>query len=257
MQVALAQISATADVAANLELVRSYTAAAAECGARLVVLPEAAMACFGTRLAAVAEPTDGPFATAVAAAADAAGVTVIAGMFEPADDGRIHNTLIARGSGVHADYRKIHLFDAFDHRESEAVAPGDDLVTITVDDLTIGLATCYDVRFAGMFQRLGDLGVHAVALPASWGAGEGKTDQWRTLVRARALDTTAYLLAADQALVADARAPRGVGHSMVVSPLGGVLAELEDEPGLLLAEIDGAQAEEARRSVPVLRSRIW
>lgn len=88
-------------------------------------------------------------------------------MFTPADDGRVRNTLLVTGPGVEEQYDKIHLFDAFGFAESDTVAPGDRPVTVTVDGVTVGLATCYDLRFAGLFQTLGDAGAQLVVVPAS------------------------------------------------------------------------------------------
>jgi deaminated glutathione amidase len=113
------------------------------------------------------------------------GVVVIAGLFEPAPGGRVHNTLLATGPGIDASYRKIHLYDAFGSRESDLVAPGKELVTITVQIVTIGLATCYDLRFADQFTALGRAGAELIVVPASWGAGPGKEEQWDLLTRAR------------------------------------------------------------------------
>jgi deaminated glutathione amidase len=199
VRVALCQIAATSDPAANLDLVADGIATAAEEGARLVVFPEAAMARFGTRLAEVAEPVDGPWASRVRDLARDAGVVAVVGMFTPAADGRVHNTLLATGPGVAAHYDKVHLFDAFGARESDTVAAGHRLVGVTVDRCRVGLATCYDVRFPGHFTALARAGAEVVAMPASWGDGPGKVEQWELLVRARALDATAVVLACDQA----------------------------------------------------------
>src|SRR5882762_10793335 len=146
VRIALAQIVSTPEPQHNLELVEEQVRAAAEAGARLVVFPEATMCCFGVPLGPVAEPLDGPWASRVRELADDAGLTVVAGMFTPSADGRVHNTLLATGGGVEASYDKIHLFDAFGFAESDTVAPGSQPVTIEVDGLTVGLATCYDLR---------------------------------------------------------------------------------------------------------------
>ena len=122
MQIALAQIASTEEPERNLELLAERVRAAAAAGARLVVFPEATMCCFGVKLGPVAEPLDGPWATRVREVAAAAGVTVVVGMFTPAPDGRVHNTLLATGGGVEAGYDKIHLFDAFGFAESDTVA---------------------------------------------------------------------------------------------------------------------------------------
>ncbi|WP_007026080.1 carbon-nitrogen hydrolase family protein, partial [Saccharomonospora iraqiensis] len=225
LRVGLCQLTSSADPAENLPLIREWGTAAAGAGARVVVFPEAMMARFGTRLGPLAEPVDGPWATAVAGIAREAGVLVIAGMFTPAGDGaRVRNTLLVTGPGEHRGYDKIHLYDAFGFRESDTVAPGSDPVTVTVDGMTLGLATCYDVRFPELFRALADKGAEAVVLPASWGAGEGKLAQWELLVRARALDSGTWVLACGQAdpaasgITPHPKAPTGIGHSIVADP---------------------------------------
>lgn len=260
MRIALAQIASTPDPAANLDLVAGAVRDAAARGARLVVLPEGTMRCFGHPLAEIAEPLDGPWATAVRAFAADAGLTVVAGMFTPGAEGRVRNTLLATGGGVEAAYDKIHLYDAFGFAESRTVEPGSEPVTITVDGVVVGLTTCYDVRFPALFQALGARGAELVVLPASWGAGPGKRAQWDLLVRARALDTTAFVAACDQAdpltVGRDPRgAPCGIGASLVAGPLGAVVDQLDAGPGLLVAELDLAEVAAARYAVPVLANR--
>jgi predicted amidohydrolase len=260
VRIALAQIVSTPDPQQNLALVEDGVRQAADAGAALVVFPEATMCCFGVPLGPVAEPLDGPWAQRVRAIAADAGLTVVAGMFTPADDGRVHNTLLATGGGVEAGYDKIHLFDAYGFAESRTVAPGTKPVSIAVDGVTVGLATCYDLRFPGLFQRLAGSGAAVVAVPASWGAGPGKREQWDLLVRARALDSTAFVAACDQADPVTAgrergKAPTGIGASAVVGPLGTVQEQLGAEPGLLVADLDLDQVEQARASVPVLANR--
>lgn len=269
MRIALAQITTSRDVAANLELIRDQVARAATAGARLVVLPEASMRAFGTSLGDAAEPLDGPFASAVQALADEHGVTVVLGMFTPGDDGRVRNTLLVAGADTGADegsnagpvgYDKIHLYDAFGFRESDTVTAGDEPVQITVDGTRIGLATCYDVRFPALFLRHARAGATVSVVAASWGPGPGKLEQWRLLCRARAIDATSIVLACGQSDPAAAGvdavpgAPTGVGHSMVLSPFGEVLAEAGGGPELLLADLDLDSVTEARKTVPVLEN---
>ncbi|HTK62278.1 MAG TPA: carbon-nitrogen hydrolase family protein [Pseudonocardia sp.] len=258
LTVAAAQLTSGADPAANLELVTDAIATAAARGARLLVTPEATMACFGTDLREVAEPLDGPWANAVRAAASEHGITAVVGMFEPAEDGRVHNTLLVAQPSRPLDeeparYRKMHLFDAFGSRESAVVAPGAELVSIEVEGVSVGLATCYDVRFADQFTALGRAGAELIVLPASWGDGPGKAEQWDLLTRARAADAQAWLLASDQAWTAPrGRAPLGLGRSVLADPTGGVRARLGSEPGLLVAEIDTELVREVRERVPIL-----
>ncbi len=133
MLIALAQIQSGTEPAANLGLVEDYTRRAADAGAGLVLFPEATMCRFGVPLAPIAEPLDGSWASAVREIAERAGIVVVAGMFVPADDGRVTNTLIATGPGVDTHYDKIHLYDAFGFTESDTVAPGHEPVVISVD----------------------------------------------------------------------------------------------------------------------------
>lgn len=260
MRIALAQILAGDDPAVNLEVLARHVARAAEQGASLVVFPEATMCRFGVPLGPVAEPLDGPWATRVRELAAEHDVVVAAGMFTPADGGRVTNTLLVTGRGVDTSYDKIHLYDAFGFAESDTVAPGAEAVTVTVDGVTIGLTVCYDVRFPELFRALADRGASVVLVPASWGAGPGKVDQWRLLAQARALDATVFVAAADQAdpaaLGEDAgTAPRGVGHSLVASPWGVVVDELDAGPGLLVVDVDPGEVESVRARLPVLANR--
>lgn len=266
MRIALAQISSTPDPAVNLAELERRTADAAAAGARLVVFPEATMCCFGVPLGSVAEPLDGPFATRVREIAAGAGVTVVAGMFTPSGDGRVRNTLLATGPGVDTHYDKIHMYDAFGFAESDTVAPGADPVTVGISEagsqgpVTVGLTTCYDVRFPGLYQRLADADASVLLVPASWGAGEGKREQWELLVRARALDTGSFVLGCDQADPTTVgrergKAPTGIGYSLVAGPRGEVVEALGAEPGLLVADIDPAVAGRVREQIPVLRNR--
>ena len=259
MRVALAQVLTTDDPRANLAVVADAVARGASAGAGLVVLPEATMCCFGVPLRPVAEPLDGPWATRVREIARAAGVVVVVGMFRPEGD-RVRNTLLATGPGLDASYDKIHLFDAFGFKESATVAPGADLVTVEVDGVRVGLTTCYDIRFPTLFQRLADDGAEVIVVAASWGAGPGKRQQWELLARARALDSTSYVLACGQAdPVSVGRpvgtAPTGIGHSLAVSPLGAVIASLDAAPGLLVVDVDPAEVTAARLALPVLANR--
>ncbi|HEX7308998.1 carbon-nitrogen hydrolase family protein [Lentzea sp.] len=256
MRIALCQISSTADPSENLATVRARVASAADEGARVVQFPEATQCRFGVPLTPVAEPLDGPWATAVREIADEHGVVVVAGMFTPGEGDRVANTTLVTGAGLHLGYDKIHLFDAFGFRESDTVTPGGKPVTFDVDGTTIGLATCYDVRFPELFRTLADT-APVILLGASWGAGPGKADQWDLLVRARALDATSWVLACGQA-DPDAdhgSAPTGIGRSAVVDPLGTVRDRLEGAPGTLVSDVDLDLVREAREKLPVLANR--
>ncbi|OLT37546.1 hydrolase [Rhodococcus sp. CUA-806] len=257
LRISLAQVTSGTEPSDNLKIIDSHAHAAKEAGSSLVVFPEAMMRCFGGPIRGVAEPIDGPWADAVREIAQRIGITVVAGMFTPADEGRVSNTLLVTGPGTDAHYDKIHLFDAFGFAESDTVAPGSEPLTVDIGGVTIGFATCYDIRFPALFQKLGDLGAELIVVPASWGSGPGKVEQWSLLARARALDCTAFVAACDQAEPADAEgaAPRGVGHSIVSSPVGEILGELDATPGLLTVDIDTGLVESVRKTLPVLGNR--
>ena len=238
---------------------------AAEAGASLVLFPEATMCRFGVPLAPVAEPLDGRWADGVRAIAEQSGVTVVAGMFRPADadaDHRVTNTLLAAGRGVDTHYDKIHLYDAFGFSESKTVAPGREPVVITVDGdagpVTVGLTLCYDIRFPELYVALADLGAEVITAHASWGAGPGKLDQWNLLARARAIDTSSVVAAVGQAYPGDeiaAAGPTGVGGSLVASALGEVLVSAGPDPQLLIHDVDLEAARKARTTVAVMSNR--
>ena len=263
LRLAGAQWTATGDPGDNLQRVEELTARAAERGARLVVHPEAAMASFAGRLDTVAEPLDGRFADGVRAVAERHGVTVVVGMFTPADEvttedgrarSRVHNTLLVTGPGTaETTYRKIHLYDAFGARESDTVAPGDLVRTLDVEGWRVGLATCYDVRFPDQFTELGRRACELVVLPASWGDGPGKASQWDLLTRARAHDAQAWLLAVGQAWTKDSvKGPYGIGRSVLADPTGEVRARLGGAEDLLVVDVDRSTVARTRETIPIL-----
>jgi predicted amidohydrolase len=258
MRIALAQIQSGTDPVANLAIVEDYTRRAADAGARLVLFPEATMCRFGVSLGPVAEPLDGPWGSGVRAIAERYDVVVVAGMFCPSDDGRVTNTLVATGRNVEAHYHKIHLYDAFGFTESRTVAPGFEPVIITVDDVAVGLTTCYDIRFPELYVELAQRGAQLITVHASWGSGAGKLEQWTLLARARALDSTSVVAAVGQAYPGDevaAVGPTGVGGSLVCSPTADVVDVTGADPRLLVVDVDLDPVEKARDSIAVLRNR--
>ena len=273
MRVALAQICSGPEVAANLALVRKRAAEAADKGARLVLFPEATMRAFGHNLTSVAEPLDGPFATAIAELAAELDITIALGMFTPsrASGDRVRTTLLVAtppgpnatdasgpGQGRLRAYDKIHLYDAFGFAESDTVEAGDDEVRVEVDGVLVGLTICYDIRFPQLFINHARAGARLILVPASWGAGPGKREQWELLARARALDSTSWILACGQAdpqasgVDAKPGAPTGIGYSMGASPTGTGVAAAGAGPELVLADLVPGATERARAAIPVL-----
>ncbi|MFC5493651.1 carbon-nitrogen hydrolase family protein [Nocardioides caricicola] len=249
LHVALVQHASGLESEANRRLLDQLTPA----GADLVVFPEAFARDFGeagSDVSPYAEAVDGAFATELGRVAGERGTTVVAGMFEPsADPERPFNTLVVRG-GAEATYRKIHLYDSFGYRESDRLAAGPtDPVLVDVGGFTVGLMTCYDLRFPELARALVDRGAEVLVVPAAWVAGPRKVDHWRTLVRARAIENTVFVLAAGQP------GPRYSGHSLVVDPLGDVLAEADDDATVITATLDRETLDTARRTNPSLANR--
>jgi predicted amidohydrolase len=247
MQVVLVQEASSLEPADN----RARLAEVVPAGADLVVLPEAFARDFGdpgSDLAPHAEPLDGPFATEVARVAEERGTTVVAGMFEQTGD-RPFNTVVVRGA-ARADYRKIHLYDSFGYRESDVLAAGAlEPLTVEVAGTTVGVMTCYDLRFPELARALVERGAEVLVVPSAWVAGPRKVDHWTTLLRARAIENTVFVVGVGQP------GPRYTGHSMVVGPMGDVLVEGGEGPEVLRAALDPGAVAEARRTNPSLANR--
>ncbi|WP_396445799.1 carbon-nitrogen hydrolase family protein [Actinomadura sp.] len=264
VQVAVAQFAPGVDKDENLAVIGELAGEAAGRGAQVVVFPEFAMFTapkMDGRFVDSAEPLDGPFVGGLGDLARRHGVHLVAGMNERLDDPgrppapahRISNTLVAVSPAgkVVAEYRKLHLYDAFGYRESDIVRPGEigDPETFAVGGVTFGLQTCYDVRFPEVTRRIVDAGADVLALPADWVPGPLKEDHWRTLVRARAIENTIYVAAAGQC------APAGAGNSMIVDPMGVVAAGLGEGPGVAYGEVSPERIAAVREKNPALRLR--
>jgi len=260
MRVALGQLPISSTPRVNLGRVREAVASAAAQGAQLAVFPEGTQARFSADLSAVAEPLDGEFCRGLSEAARSTGVAIVAGLFEPAPDGRVYNTTVGFAGDGHlaAVYRKIHLFDALGHRESDSVAPGQDLVIAKLGGLRVGFMTCYDVRFPELARALAAGGADLLVLPAAWAAGQFKEEHWVTLVRARAIENTIWVAAAGQ--VPDpaepaTKAPTGIGRSMLVDPMGVVRLDLGPAAGLGIGNVDTGLTVSVRDQLPCLANR--
>jgi predicted amidohydrolase len=255
--IAVAQFAPGDDKASNLEAIRDLATAAASRGAALVVFPEYS-AFFtpelGAASVAAAEPLHGPFVAGLAAIAKVLGVQLVAGMLERTDDpSRFSNTLVAvdQHGAVVAKYRKLHLYDAFGQKESDWVVAGtiEEPETFRLGELTVGLQTCYDIRFPEMTRRLVDAGADLVLLPSEWVRGPQKEHHWRTLITARALENTIYLAAAGQA------PPIGAGNSMIVDPMGIEIATVGEQTDVAIAWISAERIAAVRTQNPALQLR--
>lgn len=260
MRIALCQLPVSSAPDVNLRRVREALHEAAAGRADFAVFPEAMLARFGSDLRAAAEPLDGPFCAGLAAAAKETGVALVAGVFEPAPDGRVYNTaVVIDGDGAPvASYRKLHLFDAFAQRESDLVAPGSAVVVAPVAGVPVGVQICYDIRFPELTRALAVGGASLVTVSAAWQAGLFKEEHWVTLLRARAIENTVWIAAAGQVPDPDekpARAPTGVGRSMLIDPLGVVRADLGPAPGVTVVDADMSLVDTVRQTLPSLANR--
>ena len=254
--VAVAQFAPGNDVPANLAVIRSYSENAAGRGATLVVFPEYSSFFepqLGAASLAAAEAVDGSFVSSLKEIASTLGIHLVAGMLETMDATHVSNTLVAVSPAgvVVATYRKLHLYDAFGQRESDIVRAGDIAPpqTFPWEGFTVGMQTCYDIRFPEVSRQLVDVGADLLLVPAEWVRGPLKEHHWRTLVTARALENTVYVAAADHA------PPIGAGNSMVIDPMGVELVTIGDEAGIAVAEVTQERVAAVRRVNPALALR--
>ncbi len=259
LRAAALQMSSSTDVGANVESALALVRRALEAGATYVQTPEY-FNYLGSPagLAAVAELVPGATTELFGALAREAGATIHLGsMAERASSGKFHNTSVVIGPDgrVRATYRKIHLFDvavsgAVTSRESDAVVAGEEMVLASVDGATVGLSVCFDVRFGDLYRRLAHAGAQVLAVPAAFAAATGRA-HWHVLVRARAIENHAFVVAAAQAGTGGPF--ETYGHSLIVNPWGEVLAEGPGEgEALLVADLDLAEVTRRREEIAVL-----
>ena len=271
-RVALAQLSATTDVAANLTTAEALVRQGADGGASLVLLPEA-YSYIGPDAGKreILEPLDGsgpsPILDRFAALAAELGTEILLGGHHergPDTDnpeGRSYNTCVHLGNDgrIRTLYRKIHLFDVSledgtQLNESARTLAGNEVVTSAAPFGTLGLTICYDLRFPYLFQSLADRGAIAISVPSAFTASTGAA-HWHALLRARAIETQCYVLAPAQHGQHNPRR-RSYGHSLVIDPWGEVVAELDDGDGVLLADLDPDRVTSVRRQLPSLTHRV-
>ncbi|WP_405734378.1 carbon-nitrogen family hydrolase [Streptomyces sp. NBC_00028] len=256
MRASLIQIDVNEDESVESRRLRVASLVREQAGADLVVLPElwttGAFAYEG--FAGEAEPVDGPTHEAMAKAASDAGVWLHAGSIpERAEDGALYNTsLVFSPSGdLIAAYRKIHRF-GFDKGEAVLMGAGQELVTVRLPGTTLGLGTCYDLRFPELFRGLVDAGAETLVLPAGW--PERRRAHWTLLAQARAVENQAFVLACGTAGT-HAGVPQA-GHSIVVDPWGEVLAQAGAGEEILTVEFDPGKVAATREQFPALKDRV-
>jgi deaminated glutathione amidase len=263
MRAAAVQLTATADKARNLATADRLVRQAAADGAQLVVLPEKwPVLGAGTTLRDGAEPLDGPAISWARGAAEELQIDLVAGSLSERVEGeeKLRNTSVHIGptGQVHAVYRKVHMFDVevdgTIYRESEHEAPGDKpVLTETADGVEVGMTVCYDLRFPELFRILAVRGARILVVPSAFTLATTR-DHWEPLVRARAIENQAFVIAANQVGEHEPGLRSG-GRSMIVDPWGVVLATAPDRETVILADLDLDQLDDIRRRLPSLANR--
>ena len=255
VQVALAQHQATPDKAGNLARAVERIEEASRLGCGLIVLPETDQALPQEVIPAqAAEPLDGPYVTRLREAARSHRIAVVSGILEtiPGETHRASNTAVyIREDGeLIGVYRKNHLYDAFGGGESKLFVPGTQATnTFDAGWAHVGLMVCYDLRFPEVTRKLALEGAQVVIAPSAWVAGPLKEEHWMLLTRARALENTVYVLAANMT------GGKNSGRSVVVDPMGVVIADAGETVGLTVARVDLERLQAVREKLPVLEHR--
>jgi deaminated glutathione amidase len=260
LRAAAVQLNSRGDKARNLKTAERLVREAAAAGAELIALPEKwNLLGPGEAMAAGAEPLDGPSLAAARAWARALGVHLLAGSICERGEEKAFNTSLLIGPDGEdlAVYRKIHMFDVeaggVEYRESDHEQPGEEIVTAQVGELSVGLSVCYDLRFPELYRILAVRGARLLAVPSAFTAATGR-DHWEVLLRARAIENQAFVLAPNQF----GEAPphySSYGRSAIVDPWGVTLAVAPDGEGFVVADLDLAAQERTREALPSLANR--
>jgi predicted amidohydrolase len=263
VRAAAVQLNSTPDKGRNLETADRLVRRAAAEGAQLVVLPEKwPVLGTGSDLRDGAEPLDGPAATWARGVARELGIDLVAGSVSERVPGeeKLRNTSLHIGpdGDVHATYRKVHMFDVevdgTVYRESDHEEPGDEpVLSSTADGVELGLSVCYDLRFPELYRILAVRGARIITIPSAFTLATTR-DHWEVLLRARAIENQAFVVAPNQ-IGEHAPGLRSGGRSMIVDPWGLVLALAPDEETVITADLDLDRQADIRRRLPSLASR--
>lgn len=262
---AAVQLTSTSDSASSMAAAEALIRRAAGHGAALIVTPENTNY-LGPhdQKVRIAEPLTGPTMTRFTSLAHELGVHLVVGSFNERSDepDRCYNTSVAIGpdGSILSTYRKLHLFDVdcgpdVRFQESATTKPGAEPALAKSALGTLGMSICYDLRFPELYRHYRNLGASILTIPSAFTLTTGK-DHWHPLVRARAIETQCYVIAAGQCGHHDDGGLReSYGHSMIVDPWGHILAMAADGPGLALAEINLDEVARIRKSMPIADHR--
>lgn len=257
-RIAVAQITASREKAANLKIACSLIEEAKGKGARMIAFPEFLMAFSpdsqsAAELALIAEPIEGPFISSLSQAARKSEINVLGTLYEKCDvPNRSYDTAVwINSSGnIAAVYRKLHLYDAFGFKESDKLVAGNELTPAIKTDIGhLGIMICYDLRFPELSRLLALMGADILMSPSGWIQGDMKVEHWQTMIRARAMENGCYVIAPDQV------GNIFIGHSMVVDPFGRVLADLDEREGIEIVDVDLNLVNQVREKLPLLKNR--
>jgi len=267
MRAALLQLNSSDDPAANLETVRGLLLEAARQGAEIALTPEVTNCVSSSRKrqqAVLSAEAEDPTLAGLREEARALGLWLVIGSLalktdDP--DGRFANRsfLIGPDGGIVARYDKLHMFDVEvteteTYRESAGFRPGEEAVLVETPWGGLGLSVCYDIRFPYLYRALARAGAEMLTIPAAFSPVTGEA-HWEVLLRARAIETGAWVLAPAQTgshRAAEGKPRRTYGHSMAVAPWGEVVLDAGTEPGVYVVDVDMGRVAEARRRVPSL-----
>lgn len=265
LKVAVAQFPGTNKIEENKKYISELSQQAADRGVELLVFPEAAMCSFSSDLAdlqAIATEHSPAFIEFMQALAQQHSFAIVVGVLSASEvtaDERVVNQLLAidLNGEIISRYTKVHLYDAFSFKESDKVQPGmiypdnRELSLFKLNDFTIGLVNCYDLRFPELSRKLAVAGADILSLSAAWLAGPYKESHWEVLSRARAIENTCYVLACGQT------GPKNIGQSMIIDPMGAILAGAGEEPGLIVQTLTKERVHKVREILPCLENRRY
>ncbi len=264
--IAAVQINGSSDIERNLSTTERLVREAANCGATFIATPEATTY-LGPhdRKIQLAEPLDGPTNQRLSRLAQELGITLLVGsVAERKDDTQAYNTSVLFGPDgrLLASYRKMHLFDVdlsatggVCFRESNTTGRGDELVVVDTAVGKVGLSICFDLRFPEMYRALCDQGAELLTVPSAFTLMTGK-DHWHALLRARAIENQAWVIAPGQWGPHDDKGLRlSYGHSLIIDPWGTVVAECGDGEGFCIATMDPKRTHQIRAQIPMRDNR--
>ena len=251
LRVALGQFFVQPESGTNLTIVTELIDRADQGGAGLLLLPEGIIARKpgdNTWPVTHREPLDGPFVSGLLKASVGKTVTVVIAL--PNEKRYANDLLVVRDGKILLCYRKLHLYDAFNARESDNAVAGNTVpALVDVGPFRCGFMTCYDIRFPELARSLALSGATLLVVPAAWVRGPLKEMHWDINIRARALENTCYVAAVSEC------GPVNVGQSKLSDPYGVVVAQCGTANQLLFADIDAKTVEACRENLPVLTNR--